>query len=308
MARGAEMKTTTAGPVLVTGVPRSGTTWLARLLAHSSGTALAGREPMNPRGHQYGLGGTLHGWARLEGLTERQRRALTSAYRGTNPQVFSRYGRRQWAAPLPGTRMVVKDPFALLSLPVVTHATDATAVLVYRHPGAVLASYRRMGWSPDLAELQRVIEEARAGGGPNLPDLPAPDSGSDAEQMGRFWSSLHEFALGDAPKVERLVVVSHEDLALGGAEAGLNLAGRLGLEWNDAMARNLAGDGSDSGDQRVDQRLHRFDRAPSEVANAWRRHVTDDDLALIEAVTATTRAALDARRTRLGQKPVNNPG
>ena len=56
-------------PILVTGVPRSGTTWLARLLAGSPGTALAGREPMNPRGRQYALGGTLTGWARLSDLT-----------------------------------------------------------------------------------------------------------------------------------------------------------------------------------------------------------------------------------------------
>ena len=47
------------GPILVTGVPRSGNTWLARLLATSPGTAMAGREPMNPRGRQYALGGTL---------------------------------------------------------------------------------------------------------------------------------------------------------------------------------------------------------------------------------------------------------
>ena len=131
-------------PILVTGVPRSGNTWLARLLALSPGTALAGREPMNPRGRQYALGGSLDGWTRLTDPSPYQRFLLRTAYQGWNPMVFSRFGARQWAGPLPHTRVVVKDPYALLSLRTVVAATGATPVLVYRHPGAVLASYRRV--------------------------------------------------------------------------------------------------------------------------------------------------------------------
>ena len=69
---------------------------------------------MNPRGHQFALGGTLPGWTRLTTVTPLQRLALVSSYRGLNPLVYSRYGRRQWAALLPGTS-VVKDPFAMTS-------------------------------------------------------------------------------------------------------------------------------------------------------------------------------------------------
>src|SRR5680860_1295625 len=102
----------TASPILVTGIPRSGTTWLARLLATASRTALTGREPMNPRGRQYALGRTLDGWTCLQQLSDRQRRAMWTAYHGVNPWVYSKYGRRQWLAPLPWTRVVVKDPYA----------------------------------------------------------------------------------------------------------------------------------------------------------------------------------------------------
>ena len=73
------------GPILVTGVPRSGNTWLARLLARSPGTALAGREPMNPRGRQYALGKTLHGWTRLTEPTTRQRFLLRTRLPGLEP-------------------------------------------------------------------------------------------------------------------------------------------------------------------------------------------------------------------------------
>src|SRR5699024_4148149 len=102
---------------------------------------------------------TLDSWTELNHASPRQRRLLSRSYRGLNPWVYGRYGRRQWAAALPGTRVVVKDPFALLSLPLIRQSTLARVVIIYRHPGALLSSYRRMGWAPDIAELRRLMDE-----------------------------------------------------------------------------------------------------------------------------------------------------
>lgn len=281
-------------PLLVTGVPRSGTTWVARLLATAPGVVLAGREPMNPRGRQYALGHTLEGWTRLDAPTRRQRIALRTAYSGLNPQVYSRYGRRQWAGPLPRTRMVVKDPFAMLSLRTVTEVTGARPVLVYRHPGAVLVSYRRMGWEPDLLELQRLVERLRTDRGLDLDDLPVPGRVSPAEEMGRFWSALHEIALLDAPALDGLVVVSHEELAGGGEGGGRRLFEVLGLGWGHGSTIELE---RESGGTTAGSDLHRFDRPPAAVASAWRRQLDPRELALIEQVSEHARGVLEARRS-----------
>lgn len=284
----------TGVPILVTGAPRSGTTWLARLLAQAPGTALTGREPMNPRGRQYALGGTLDGWARLTTLSRRQGLALGLAYRGLNPLVYSRYGSRQWAAPLPRTRIVVKDPFALLSIPAIADRTSASSVLLYRHPAALLASYRRMGWRADTAELRAVVASSAAEGGPELPDLPPQGEVGEAEEMGHFWRVLHQLALADLearPDVDA-VVVSHTRLAAGGTQAGRGLADRLGLSWSPAMEQELQKEGS--GPVRTDQ-LHNLDRAPSQVAEAWRDQVPASDVAAIEAVTGETLDRLESR-------------
>jgi hypothetical protein len=284
-------------PILVTGVPRSGTTWLARLLATAPGTALAGREPMNPRGHQYALGGTLEGWARLPELTSRQRVLLRAAYRGWNPFVYSRFGVRQWAGPLPGTRVVVKDPYAMLSTPVVSEATGAVPVLIYRHPGAVLASYRRVHWTPRLDELARIVATARAGEiGLDLPDIPPPGQVSPAEEIGIFWSALHELALADAAR-SGTIVVSHAELAGGGVAAGRALATRLGLAWSPAMAAELSREAS--GQAVVAAQLHNFDRAPAAVAQEWRAQLDHDEIARVERVSARTLAKVERARLRL---------
>lgn len=285
------------GPILVTGVPRSGTTWLARLLATSPGAAMAGREPMNPRGRQYALGGTLDGWARLTEPTRRQQLLLRSAYRGLNPFVYSRFGMRQWAGPLPRTRLVVKDPYAMLSTPAVASATGAVPVLVYRHPGAVLSSYRRVGWTPRLDEVARIVETARAdGGGADLPTIPAPGQVSSAEEIGLFWAALHELALADAADAGT-VIVSHPELATGGAGAGQVLAERLGLTWSPAMAAELSKESS--GHSATTGQLHNFDRSPAAVAEEWRTRLDDEEIRLVERVSADTLARLDEARLHL---------
>ena len=282
------------GSILVTGVPRSGTTWLARLLAKSPGTALAGREPMNPRGRQYALGKTLKGWDRLTDLTPRQRFLLRTAYRGWNPFVYSRFGLRQWAGPLPGTRLVVKDPYAMLSMPAVARATGAVPVLVYRHPGAILASYRRVEWQPRLDELARIVADDKDNERRRvLPAIPTPGEASAAEEMGVFWSVLHEFALADAA-TSGAVIVSHTELASGGVVAGRALAERLGLAWSPAMSAEFSKESS--GHQADPTQLHNFDRAPAAVAEEWRSKLGGEDIECIEKVASETLAKVEAAR------------
>jgi hypothetical protein len=258
---------------------------------------------MNPHAGQYQLGGTLTGWAALDVLSARQQRAARTAFRGVNPFVFGRYGRRQWAAPLPWTRIVVKDPFAMLSLPAVCASTGAVVVLLYRHPGAVLASYRRMGWHPDVEELRPLLWAHRAARGSyaELDDLPSPPPGSEltAEALGRFWAALYEIALDRTAGSHDVVVVSHEELAGGGAPAARVLFDRLGLRYHDRTTAELLGpagtgkpspgDASGGSAQRPDntERLHNLNRSSADVAQQWRSRLTALEVETVERVTAT---------------------
>lgn len=274
-----------ATPVLVTGMPRSGTTWLARELARARRAGLSGREPMNPRDGQFALGGTLAGWTRLDEPTARQLRLLRRCYAGREPRAYSRYGARQWAAPLPWAHTIVKDPFALLSVPAIVAATGAVPVVVYRHAGAVLASYRRMGWTADTEEMDRL--QGRAAG-------PAPD---DLTAMTEFWTFLHERVLEWLPEVPSTVLVSHAELALGGTSAVEAVMRRCGLEPSgrpvrpepvEAVPINPAAG-----------QLHGFERAPEEVSGGWRSRLTEAETRAVESRTAGTWAALESRRLRL---------
>lgn len=279
-------------PILVTGVPRSGTTWLARLLADSHHTCEPGREPMNPRGRQHALGGTLSRWSRVTALSVRQELALKTAYQGINPWTFSRFGHRQIGALLPSSRIVVKDPFALLSLPHIVDVTQARVVLVYRHPGAVLASYRRMGWSVDLRELitSLVVDEWHTERRWSLIEqLERVRSEDDVEQMAAFWNVLHVLALSDLPAGS--LVVSHQDLAAGGVSAVNPLFENLGLEFTSAVRSQLT---QESPAEITGTQLHRLNRSPAEVAESWRRDVDPTTVDVLEAGASEGMEQLEA--------------
>lgn len=281
-------------PLLVTGMPRSGTTWLARLLSSAQGAALTGREPMNPRGRQYALGGTLPGWSRLHAPTFRQRFALRSSYLGINPLVYSRYGHNQLLAAAPWSRLIVKDPFAMLSLPAIHRTTSADAVLLYRHPGAALASYRRMGWTPDVEELQPLVIEFLAGPHEFVGLSPAPtDARDEVSTMAWFWNCLYAIALHDATELgSHVLILAHEDVAGGGPEFVRALFSRLGLRWSAAAAGELTRAGGGHVDRTA---LHNFDRNPARVAHEWADSISPDERTRLEAATSRIHEELRAR-------------
>jgi hypothetical protein len=251
---------------------------------------------MNPRGRQYALGGTVSGWTRLEDPTPRQRRLLRSTYRGLNPRTYGRYGRHQWRGPLPGTRLVVKDPFAMLSTPTIAAVTGAVPIQVYRHPGAVLASYRRMGWQPDLDEIGSLVPEA-ARHRPELAELYAGGGASlgEAARMGLFWAVLQVLLLDDLPQVPQTLVVAHGELAAGGVGAAEALFDRLGLVTTEETRREMRGGGPTPAPA-AGSGLHQLNRNPAEVAQSWRRHLDAQEVAEIEKIAGPVLAELEERR------------
>lgn len=250
---------------------------------------------MNPRPGQYALGGTLSAWTRLASPTARQKLVLRSTYAGLNPRTYGRYGSGQWRAPLPWTRLVVKDPFAMLSIPAISRVTRAVPILVYRHPGAVLTSYRRMGWSPDLGEVQEFVHELAK----LRPSLAASWDGingfSEAGRMAMFWCLLNVLALDDCRRVPGSVVVAHHEIASGGTDGVAALFEQIGLAPSQRTAMLMAETGRPSKDPATGS-LHQLDRAPSEVAESWRGRLPEDELSQIEDVASEVIEDLERAR------------
>jgi hypothetical protein len=274
--------------VLVTGVPRSGTTWLARELAGARLAAMPGREPMNPRSGQFALGGTVDSWVELREPTAKQKRILTRCYRGQEPRVFSRYGKGQWLAPLPWSRTIVKDPFALLSVPTIVDCTSAIPVILYRHPGAVLASYRRMGWTADITEI-RLLQ------GQPPPVAPV----DDVSAMVEFWNFLHVRVLSWLDDLPGALLISHAEISRGGEPALRALMTACGLHPPQRAAEQVPLPERAPPGTPAEGQLHGFARSPDEVVDGWRDRLAAEEVTVIESDTKQVWAALEERQFSL---------
>lgn len=247
---------------------------------------------MNPHQGQYRLAGTVSAWTLLSAPTSKQRRILRRVYRGLDPRLYGRYGIRQWMAPLPWTRLIVKDPFALLSIEAIVDVTGALPVLIYRHPGAVLASYRRMGWHPGIDEIHSIAQ----GLGRRPPD-PVDD---EVDRMGWFWTVCHRIALEQLARLPTAVVVSHQELARGGPATVRTLFDACGLRWSERAADEVAGWSKPHGASPVPGgRLHVMDRSPREVGCSWRKELEPDDVVRLEQLAGDVLTEMEQRRLPL---------
>lgn len=216
--------------------------------------------------------------------------------------VYSRYGSRQWAAPFPRTRLIVKDPFAMLSMPAIHEVTRAESVLLFRHPGASLTSYRRMGWVPDNDELAPIIAEFTARNGSCVGVEPPPAAGAtDVESMAWFWNALYGIALHDAERLgNNVLVLAHEEIAAGGHSFGSQLFARLDLPWNDQISRQFVRESQP--DAPIDATaLHNFDRNPAQVAHEWESRVEPADRDYLERATDEVHTLLRTRAFRIAE-------
>lgn len=244
---------------------------------------MLGREPMNPRNGQYALGGRVHSWVRIEEPDTGTKRVLRRTFAGLSPGAYGRLGVDQWRACWPSTCVVVKDPFALVSLPTVVAITRCVPVVVYRSAVEVLASYRRMRWRPDTAESTAL--------GARVP----VDDDDAVDAMAAFWSWGYERALEDMASLPSALLVSHRELMTGGETARRQLLSLLDLD--DSSRRSAPGLATRQATD--ERRLHNLDRNASDVMTQWRAYVSSEEQSHLDGLTAGLWDQLETHRAML---------
>jgi hypothetical protein len=152
-----------ASPILVTGAPRSGTTWVGRTLAESPGVRYV-HEPFNISAPQCRCGIKLSHWfyyAKGEEapLNRHLNHLLSSPIHPVNiinafDAVLTRGRRREGLKKLKaivtslGTnRPLVKDPLAVFAAEWLAAQFNMKVLVLIRHPAAFVSSYKALNWT-----------------------------------------------------------------------------------------------------------------------------------------------------------------
>lgn len=310
----------TRRPILVTGMPRSGTSWTGRMLEFS-GRVVYVNEPLNPRhppGHspgvlaaevehqfQYIADGVDTTFLPAFRNTARLRyRAVAELQRNVAPYDVARMIKYSAAFGLGRARRrraLIDDPYAVLSTAWFARRLDADVIVVIREPAAVVSSWLRFGWDMRFGELlgqPRLMSDHLE---PFRAEMTTCEgTGSDSlVRVALLWKVLYSVVTGMSRETPEIRVVRHEDLAADPVAAFGQLYADLDLPMSGKAIVSIgrATSGGGDGGRALSWSLAGglpsrtgFRRQDSQrAANAWRGRMSGEQVCRIEAITAAVR-------------------
>jgi hypothetical protein len=250
-------------PVLVLGMPRSGTTWVGRTLGDAP-NALYLNEPVSEV-HVAEQGGAT--FFEVDPVSPPDSYVWPARFAAAGVPAFgARTTEGVGLLERLGKRVVIKEVNPL-AVEWYVHALAPTLIYVLRHPAAVAVSIDERGWGWPMYE-QRF-----------RPRTALPDVGES------YWArigAIQGIALQRALAAAATAMVAYEDLCADPAACFRDLYDIAGLTWTEDVARSL--DASTQGDiTRGADDPTGTTRNTSAMADAWRQRISAQQLAEVRA-------------------------
>lgn len=281
--------------ILLLGVARSGTRWLATALGHAAGAQLV-KEPDNVTATNFGPYPMIEAAAAAPHYRALWDLAFSARVpTGDAPDWRLRAGRMalrlppkvrdpmlrsaaQIIAALPGRapQVVVKSIYAPFAVDWLVRNYDPKVVVIQRNPLNVISSWLELDLSGfDLLTRPSVRERY-------LDPLGVPPQNGDTSplQLVARWVGLLGMVLGEhLSRHPQWLQVTHEDLCVDPEQSIHAVCDAVGLTWSDAVVRFLA-ESNRPGEGFSHVRVTR------EQSTRWRKRLSVDQVAEIEAELA----------------------
>jgi hypothetical protein len=216
-------------PILVTGAHRSGTSWAGKMLAADADTAYVS-EPLNVLHRPGVFKAQVKHWYQY--ICEENEQEFLPAYHSLlefdyhlldeirslrSRKDFLRMGRDFmifYNALEHGQRALLKDPFAVFSVPWFAKRLNCRVVITVRHPAAFASSLQRLGWSFDFKDLLDQPLLMRDHLEPYRDEMLAVKAEDVIGQGALLWKMIYSVVQKFQQLNTEWLVVRHEDLSL----------------------------------------------------------------------------------------------
>ena len=213
--------------IVVVGLPRSGTSWLAKAISLVHGVSYY-FEPDQRLGKAY--------WYKYVPAVEQDellRSHIKMAFRGriVDEYTISEQGGREILAHPRSHTVLLKWVFLSLCLEWISkYFSELTVVQIIRHPVPQFLSWQQRGWDPDY-NLQLLLNQPKLMKGPLQPYASVMHQAETYwEKVGAFWGAITYMQL----RVHRTswFLLEHEWFCLDANTRFRWLVEKLGLQWN----------------------------------------------------------------------------
>jgi hypothetical protein len=291
--------------ILVTGVPRSGTTAVGQMLSLAAGAG-ALHEPFNYHSglqqiaHYFAIPGTAFFSIAQFDQVVAQIKNLELDFK---PGIFpSDKGLRRamkyvvGARPLnsyrrlrlsPNLRTVIwKDPLACFAANHAAQRHEVEVLVTLRNPWAVAGSFKRMEWAFDLVDLTTRLKQAGADFVPTCEarlDKNLHDPATNGTWLWRLvYSTLAQWAQANP----RIHFVNLDDVVENPAATYAKLYKLLALAWNDHLAAKIAKYYQNESQRSTpkSKRAHDAGRNIADVNKYWRGYLAESEKEFVNEV------------------------
>ncbi len=288
-------------PILVTGAHRTGTTWVGRMLAADPDVAYIS-EPLNVL-HRPGVMRTKveywytyladeNGDVYLPALRETlafhyHLPAELLSLRSTHDflrmcrdvSIFTR-GRLFHLRPL------LKDPFAVFSLPWFAEHIGCSIIVTVRHPAGFASSLKRLNWPFDFRDLlaqpllmMHQLEPYRS----QMASMPADDIIGQASLL---WAIIYTGVAKVRQRMPFIRLVRHEDLSLDPVAGFRGLYEELGLHFTPEVERKILESSSSENPAELSRKkVHSVKLDSRANLYNWKHRLSPEEIARIRQLT-----------------------
>ena len=287
--------------ILVTGAHRTGTTWVGKMLSAGPQTAYIS-EPLNVWHRPGVLRARLRYWYTYI-CTENE-----SGYLAPFSEVLSfryhlleeikavrsrkdlfRMGRDLGIfcrGALIGQIPLLKDPFAVFSLPWFVERLNCRAVVTVRHPAAFASSLKRLNWPFDFKDLLDQPLLMRDYLEPYRREMQLMKTDDILGQASLLWTMIYRAVHATRQRIPSIQIVRHEDLSLDPVSGYRTLCQSLGLEFSSRIQQTiLRSSSSENPTELSEKKTHSVKLDSRANLDNWKRRLTPAEIARIRRVT-----------------------
>lgn len=291
-------------PILITGAHRSGTTWVGKMLAANAQVAYVS-EPLNvlhrpgvlrlktPYWYQYiceenegdyraAFGELLdyryHTWNEIRSL-----RSLKDFLRmGRDFAIF-------YNGLMRGQRLLLKDPFAVFSIPWFMQRFNFRVVVTVRHPAAFVSSLRRLGWNFDFTNLLNQPLLMRDYLEPHRGQMQAIKAEDVIGQASLLWTMIYQTVHVIRNLYPDLRAVRHEDLSRDPIPGYRELYESLGLDFTPRVEKRILNSSSSENPAELSRKkVHSVKLDSRANIENWRKRLTEEEIERVRGITGET--------------------
>lgn len=288
-------------PILVTGGHRSGTTWVGRMLAANPQVAYIS-EPLNVLHRPGVLRAKVDRWYQY--ICDENESAYLTAFEELldyryhqwdeirsirSLKDFLRMGRDFaifYNGLMRGQRVLLKDPFAVFSIPWFAKRFNFRVVVAVRHPAAFASSLKRLGWNFDFKDLLAQPLLTRDHLEPYREQMQSIKADDVIGQASLLWTMIYLTVHSTRNLIPDLLIVRHEDLSRDPISGFRSLYESLSLDFTPRVkGKILNSSGSENPTELSRKKVHSVKLDSRANMDNWRKRLTEEEVNRVREMT-----------------------